>query len=74
MLYQRGIDRERGRLTDYGFPPTFLVHLKCTYAVTNEERQVEEILDRLCEILRIDDELEEVDLADGFKDFSYLGK
>ena len=52
------------QLTDDGF--AVLISFEGHFAITNKEREVEQVLYRLAEIFWVDDELEEVDLPTVF--------
>ncbi len=54
-----GVERKREReRTDDGFP--ILLHLKRAFAVPDQKREVEQVLDGLRKVVRIDDESEKV--------------
>lgn len=40
-----------------------VVHVQCTFPISDQKREVEHVLDGLPEVLRVDDEFEEVDAA-----------
>lgn len=53
-------DGRTRRLTDLGLAS---LGLQRAPSITDEERKVEQVLDRLSKVVRVDDELEEIDLA-----------
>lgn len=40
-----------------------VVNVQCTFPISDQKREVEHVLDGLSEVLRVDDEFEEVDAA-----------